>query len=494
MKLKAFILFISMSFSGFCQESGIHFTVDMSKPENHEYSITLSSQVKPEAFIDYAIPAWSPGYYQVLDFGKNISLFEPKGADGTPLRWVKFGDNTWRIYTAFTEAIKIDYKVTASRSFVAMAYLDTDRAFIKPAALLLYPINNLNVPVSLKLVPKNGWNSVATGLDGKDFSYTAPNYDILYDSPLLVGNLQELPPFKVKGKNHRFIGYNMGDFNGTLLMKDLEKLITVATDIIGDIPYNHYTFIGIGPGQGGIEQLNSTAVSFTGKSVEGNGRARTLSFLTHEYFHHYNVKRIRPIELGPFDYGKPNRTNLLWVAEGLTVYYEDIIMNRAGLLSREDMLKSWSNKIANLQKNGGRLNQTLAESSAKTWEDGPFGKKGETVSYYEKGPVVGMLLDVKIRTLTNNKKSLDDVMRILYNEYYKKQNRGFTDSEVLRVCEKVAGAKLDDIFDFIYTTKEIDYEPYFSKTGIKIDSDYLLSVNGNITPVQQSIINDLFRK
>lgn len=484
-------MFFSVNLSA--QTSSIDFTVDMTKPENHEYKITLAARVSPQAYIDFALPAWSPGYYQIMDFGKNVTTFEPKNAAGESLRWVKFGTNTWRVYTAFAEDLKIDYGVTASRSFVATAYLDAERAFIKPASLFLYPVNKLDVPVTINLVPKTGWNTVATGLDGKSFMYKAPNYDILYDSPLLVGDLKELPAFTVKGKNHRFIGYNMGEFDGALLMKDLQKLITVATDLMGDIPYNHYTFIGIGPGQGGIEQLNSTAVSFTGKSVEGPGRSRTLSFLTHEYFHHFNVKRIRPVELGPFDYSKPNRTNLLWVAEGLTVYYEDIIMNRAGLLNREDMLKGWSNKIANLQKNDGRLKQTLAESSANTWEDGPFGKKGETVSYYEKGPVVGMLLDLSIRTATDNKKSLNDVMRLLYNDYYKKQKRGFKDDEVLKACEKVAGVKLNNLFDYIYSTKELDYKTVFNKAGLEIDNNYVLSLRENLTPVQKSIINDLFR-
>lgn len=491
MKKIIFLFLLSLNCLG--QVSEVQFTVDMTQPESHEFKVTLSANVSPEAYIDFALPAWSPGYYQIMDFGKNVTTFQPKNASNESLRWVKFGDNTWRVYTAFTNTLKIEYNVVTPRAFVAAAYLDTNRAFIKPAALFLYPLNKLDIPIKLTLIPKAGWSNVATGLDGKGFSYQAPNYDILYDSPLLVGDLKELTPFTVKGKNHRFIGYNMGEFNGDLLMKDLQKLITAATDIFGDIPYNHYTFIGIGPGQGGIEQLNSTAVSFTGKSVEGPGRTRTLSFLTHEYFHHYNVKRIRPIELGPFDYSKPNRTNLLWVAEGLTVYYEDIIMNRAGLLSREDMLKNWGNKIANLQKNEGRQKQTLAESSANTWEDGPFGKKGETVSYYEKGPVVGMLLDISIRSATSNKKSLDDVMRLLYNDFYKKQNRGFSDEEVLKACEKVAGVKLDKLFEYIYSTNELDYTTPFNKIGINVDSSHSLSVSNNLTTVQKSIINDLFR-
>lgn len=491
--MKLFILLLLITVNCLAQTSNILFTVDMTNPENNEYKVSLSADVLPEPYIDFALPAWSPGYYQIMDFGKNVTTFNPKNSAGESLRWVKFDTNTWRVYTAYTKSLKIDYAVLAARSFVATAYLDSTRAFIKPAALFIYPLKNLDVPVTIKLLPKKEWNTVATGLEGENFIYKAENYDTLYDSPLLVGQLQELPPFMIKGKKHRFIGYEMGEFDGEALMNDLKKLITVASDIFDDIPYSHYTFIGIGPGRGGIEQLNSTAVSFTGKSVEGPDRNRTLSFLTHEYFHHYNVKRIRPIELGPFDYSKPNRTNLLWVAEGLTVYYEDIIMNRAGLLNRENMLKAWSNKIATLQKNEGRKKQSLAESSANTWEDGPFGKKDVTVSYYEKGPVVGMLLDLSIRTATENKKSLDDVMRVLYDTYYKKQNRGFSDQEIMQVCEKVAGIKLDNLFRYIYSTEELDYKSVFNKAGLNINEAYELSINEKINPIQKNIVEDLFR-
>lgn len=196
---------------------------------------------------------------------------------------------------------------------------------------------------------------------------------------------------------------------------------------------------------------------------------RTLSFIAHEYFHHYNVKRIRPIELGPFDYSMPNRTNLLWVAEGLTVYYENVILNRAGMMNPAEILQDWESHINNHERNQGKFHQSLAESSAQTWEDGPFGKPGETISYYVKGPIIGMLLDLRIRVASDNRHSLDDVMLHLYEEFYKKQGRGFTDREVMDVCEQYAGMDLSEIFDYIYTTKPIDYQKYFLQAGLAIE-------------------------
>ncbi len=495
--MRTIILLCCISIYTHAQVSSSEFTVRFPAPEKHEMQISLSFSLTPSAFLDVALPAWSPGYYQIMDFGKNVSSFSPENEKGEPLRWIKFGENTWRVYTSFAEKLNISYTVTVARNFVATAYVDTARAFIKPAAVFLYPLENTDLPVRVSIAPPAGWNRVATGLDSvrnNAFSFTATNYDILYDSPLLVGNLTELPPFFLEGRKHRFIGYNMGNFDGLELMKDLEKLIKTTTAIFEDIPYEHYTFIGLGPGNGGIEQLNSTAVAFRGESLQGAGRTRTLSFFTHEYFHHYNAKRIRPAELGPFDYNAPNRTNGLWVAEGLTAYYENIIMNRAGLLPRDEMLKVWGNAIASFQKNEGRHKQSLAESSARTWEDGPFGKKGETISYYEKGPLVGMVLDMRIRAATQNRKTLDDVMRILYQEFYKKQNRGFTDEEMISTCEKVAGTSLKDIFEYVYTTKEIDYARYFDSIGVEIDSNSALHIRPDLGPVQKTITDDLFRK
>lgn len=499
MKLKKvfsiLMLFVSFPLSG--QDYPVHFTVDMQNASKNEYLITFTKTLKPASFIDLALPAWSPGYYQIMDYGKNVVSFSPVNENGTPLRWVKFGLNTWRIYTNHATKLRINYTVAAERNFVAAAFIDSSRAFIKPAAVFLYPVKQLNSPVEVTLKIPDHWPITATGLDlhpGKQDTYSVPNYDILYDSPFLVGALQQLPPFQVDGISHRFIGYNMGNIDGISLMTDLEKIITAAVDIFGEIPYNHYTFIGIGPGNGGIEQLNSTAVSFTGSNLEGAGRLRTLSFLAHEYFHNFNVKRIRPFKLGPFDYSQPPRTNLLWVSEGLNVYYEDILLNRSGLLSRDGMLGNWSNKIKTLQNNAGRYKQSLAESSALTWENGPFSNQGETVSYYDKGPVVGMLLDIRIRSATNNRKSLDDVLRRLYTDFYKNNDQGFTDEDIIKICQETAGESLSDIFEYIYTTKEIDYTYYFNLAGIMVDTDYTLSISDSLTPEQQVLIDDLFRE
>jgi predicted metalloprotease with PDZ domain len=333
-------------------------------------------------------------------------------------------------------------------------------------------------PVTVKIELPPQWSGIATGLDPVDadqpHTFVAPDFDILYDSPILMGNLEALPSFDIQGVPHHFVGYELGEFDGETFMEELKAVLEAGIAIIGDIPYQHYTFIGIGPGRGGIEHLNSTTASFSGHDMDdAKSRIRTLNFLAHEYFHNYNVKRIRPIALGPFNYDGPNLTNMLWVSEGFTVYYEHIMMARAGLISAEEFLNEFSEHMKRYESNSGRLFQSVTESSYQTWTQGPFGEGSggvrKTISYYNKGPILGFLLDLNIRHATQNNKSLDDVMRALYTIFYQEKQRGFTDEEFQSVCEDIAGCPLPELFAYASTTQNIDYAKYLGYAGLELD-------------------------
>lgn len=456
----------------------LHFTVSMEQPASHYFHVTVQCTEVKGAATDFKMPVWSPGYYQRMDFAQNVEAFKVTTKTGDTLPWQKATANGWHVTHKGQTTFTITYKVKTTRLFVGTPYIDEERAFLLPAGVMIHPAGKINLPVTVQIKPWSGWQHVATGLDSiadKSFTYTAPNFDILYDSPFLIGNLEELPSFNVRGIPHRFIGYKPGVANPQAFTSDLQKIVTTASDLIGDIPYKHYTFLSIGPkGMGGIEHLNNTAISFNGNILEDpEGRIRALNFIAHEYFHHYNVKRIRPIELGPFDYDNGSRTNLLWVSEGLTVYYEYLVLMRAGISTEQDVLGSLKNNILAFQTQPGRLYQTLQQASYNTWSDGPFGRRDEkenkTISYYDKGPVVGLLFDFAIRHNTQNKHSLDDVMRTLYREYYQQKKRGFTEKELRIVIEQTAGGPLDELFDYIYTTKELDYNKYLNYAGLTID-------------------------
>lgn len=473
------IILLSFSVTVPAQKSSLTYTVKMENPEWHFFQVQLSCKGIKKDFIDFKMPVWTPGYYQRLDYAKNVQRLKATDETGKELKFEKTADNTWRVFSNNANAVNLSYDVKTERSFVATPYVDDNRAYILPAGVFLYIDKMINHPVQLTVVPDAKWARVATGLDsiaGKKFTYTAPDFDILYDGPLLVGNLEELPPFKIRGITHRFIGYKLGDFDREQFIVDLKKIVDASVNIIGHIPYKHYTFIAIGSGPGGIEHLNNTTFGFNGNNFDKRDNyIRTLHFLAHEYFHHYNVKRIRPIELGPFDYDKGSRTKMLWISEGLSVYYEYIVVRRAGVSTDAELLKAFRSNIVAFENKPGRLYQTLEQASYETWSDGPFGRTGDevnkTISYYDKGPAVGLLFDFKIRQVTANRKSLDDVMRFLYKEYYQTKKRGFTEEELKKAFEIVAGTPLNDEFEYITTTKELDYPTYFNYAGLRIDTN-----------------------
>lgn len=459
-------------------QGNMHYSVSMENAATQYYHVVLECKTK-SPILAFKMCAWTPGYYQILDYAKAIENFDVTDAEGKTVRWEKPSANVWDVYSN-NEAVKITYDVKAKISFVGNVYLDETRGYITPGGLFMYLDQELHNPVTIQMQPYSKWpNLVATGLDSipnKHNTFFAADFDVLYDSPFLMGDLESLPPFTVKNIPHYFIGYKLGDFDRTQFMNDLKKIVVSASNIIGDIPYTHYTFLAIGPGRGGIEHLNSTSLSFSGG--EGfdspEARKRLYSFIAHEYFHHYNVKRIRPIELGPFDYSKENRTNMLWVSEGFTVYYEYMILRRAGLMNDDDIFKAFQTNLQAYENKPGHLFQSATQASYKTWSDGPFGRTGDeinkTISYYDKGPVLGLMLDFSIRHTTNNKKSLDDVMRLLYSKYYKDKKRGFTEQEFRDECEKMAGTSLSEMFEYASTVKPPDYPKYFTYAGLNIDT------------------------
>ncbi|PHN02105.1 M61 family metallopeptidase [Flavilitoribacter nigricans] len=465
---------------GHAQPEGLklHFSVAMDDPAAQLFQVQMVCEGLDTGYTDLKIPVWMPGYYQVLNYPEKIQNFRVMEDNGQAIRWEKANRVTWRVYHGVETSLTVAYEVLADRPFVATNFLSEERAYLAPGGIFMHLAGKIDQPATITIIPNRDGEAVATGLetvDNNPLHFYAPDFDVLYDSPLLVGPLDTLPSFEVRGVPHRFVGYQLGDFDHQTFMDDLKQVVEAAVDMIGDIPFEAYTFIGIGPGAGGIEHLNSTMVSFSGSERLNTfeGRKGVLSFLGHEYFHHYNAKRIRPIELGPFDYDHGSRTNMLWVAEGITAYYDELLLRRAGLVAGEDIIKTFERTIRSVESSPGSRFQSVTQASFDTWSDGPFGRKNDelnkTVSYYEKGPILGLLLDLKIRQETSNKRSLDDVMRSLYFDIYKKEGRGYTEEEFRAICEKTAGVPLHEFFSYVYSVQPIDYAKYLGYAGLKID-------------------------
>jgi predicted metalloprotease with PDZ domain len=472
------IIFVLTASLGLGQmpEGSMAFIVSMERPTTHYFHVVFRCEGLKGETQDFKMPSWTPGYYRIMDYARNVVNFSAKDGTGNLLAWEKTSKNTWRVKSGKAAAIVVSYDVYAFTRFVAESYLDDSMGFILPAGIFMHMAGRLRHPVTVTIQPYKDWSRISTGLDpidGKPNTFFAPDFDVLYDCPILLGN-QEILSFEVRGIPHIFCVNSLGNFDRERFVADLKKMVEAAVAIIGEIPYSHYVFLVIGPGGGGLEHQNSVALTLNPSSLNNPaGYKSWLSFVCHEFFHLYNVKRIRPIALGPFDYDKENYTNMLWVSEGFTVYYEYLILNRAGLMTREETLERFRSTIAHYENVPGHLFQSAAESSFDTWIQ--FFSRGEntantTISYYDKGAALGLLLDLKIRNETKNRASLDDVMRTLYQTFYKEKKRGFTDQEFREVCEGVAGCPLAEIFDvYAATVNDIDYPKYLAYAGLEID-------------------------
>jgi predicted metalloprotease with PDZ domain len=468
------LIFLALASNSFAAVK-VAFTVSMQNPAAHTFHVRMRADGLSAPLEDFQMPQWSTGYYGILNFSRYISNFHAADGAGRALMWDKTARNTWRLVTGNSPVILVEYDVFGATRFSANNYLGEDRAFLSPAGLFLHPAGMLDVPVTVELEVPSTWPHISTGLEpvnGKPSTFSAPNFDVLYDCPILIGT-QEILQFDVRSVPHYIAIENVpASVSRTQMTADLKAIVTAATNIFGEVPYRHYTFLMMGAGGGGIEHSNSSANQFDGASLTTPaGYLRWLSFIAHEYFHNFNVKRIRPLALGPFDYDQENLTDLLWVSEGLSVYYEDLVLVRAGLMSRDQYLDKLAAALGAFENAPGRNYQSATEASLNTWSSGSgvAGDRNTTISYYNNGAMLGAMLELNIRAASGNRHSLDDVMRGLYRKYYAEQTRGFTAAEFRAECESAAGASLGEVFDYASSSREVNYQRQFALAGLRLD-------------------------
>jgi predicted metalloprotease with PDZ domain len=467
------VFFVWIGAAGLAAEGTMAFTVSMPQPGNHVFHVRFRCDGLQGGMQDFKMPSWMPGFYRIMDYEKNVTHFRAEDGTGRTLSWEKVTKNTWRVVSGNAPTIVVDYNVFGNTSFVANNFLSEQRAFIAPPGLYMFVAGQLGHPATVTFQLPPSWTRIATGLDpvkGRPDTFSAPDFDVLYDCPVLMGN-QELEQFEVKGVPHRLVIEHVPEsVDRRRMSADLKRMVEAATGLMGDIPYKHYTFLMMGTGNGGIEHANSAACAFNGGNLtDEKGYQSWLSYIAHEYFHNFNVKRIRPLALGPFDYEIENLTDMLWVSEGLTVYYEDIVLVRAGLMTADQYLDKMKNALTRFENAGGHHYQSTKESSLTTWgTSGVGGDRNTTVSYYDNGGMLGAMLDLAIRNQSGNRRSLDDVMRTLYRSYAQDKKRGFTDAEFREECERAAGGPLAEVFDYAATTKDVDYAKYFAFAGLKV--------------------------
>jgi predicted metalloprotease with PDZ domain len=455
------------------QPPEVSYTVSMSKPATHllEVEMRVKWPQMPDK-TDLKLPVWTPGSYLIREYARHVQDFAAQDSAGAPLTWRKTSKNTWQVDSKGKNEFVASYKVYSNELTVRTNELNHEHAFWNNSALLFWVKGHLNIPSTVKVVPHANWR-VATGLppvEGSANTFRAADYDVLYDAPFEVSDFKETT-FDYQGKKHRIVVTGDGNYDLARLAADTTKIVDETVKIFsGDIPYQDYTFIVNTRGGGGLEHLNSTALQSNRFGFRPDSRYRNfLALVAHEFFHAYNVKRMRPDALGPFDYETENYTKLLWVAEGATEYYSNILMRRAGFISDREFLSQRATGIRQLQERPGRFETSLEESSWDAWIK--YYRQDENainnqISYYDKGEIVSMMLDIAIRTASNGAKSLDDVMRHLYAEFYKK-NKNFTPEDYQKVSEQMAGKSLDDFFaKYVRGRAEIDYNAILSPIGL----------------------------
>ena len=370
----------------------VRYVVDLSRP-GHEIVVTATfPHPGPSGgTVHVFMPRWAPGSYLVREFARHVEWIRARqGAVELPVR--KSATDEWRIETRDDSALIVEYGLYAHEMTVRTNYLATDRALIAGAATFLRPTEGDIGPLRVKIRQPEGWPLPECALPVEGGAFVAADFDELIDSPIAAGP-RTVASFDVKGVPHRIAVYGQGDSDAEGLVEDVRATCEAASDVFGDIPCSSYLFIiELGCG-GGLEHAASSVcgIPVVARATDADWR-RSLSLVAHEYFHLWNVKRIRPAALGPFDYRREAHTPHLWVAEGLTSYYQHVIGLRAGLLSAERFLTIMAAHVLDLESTPGRLVQSLEESSHDAWikyyrphENTP----NSTVSYYGKGAVAG---------------------------------------------------------------------------------------------------------
>ncbi len=449
----------------------------MTRPNTHYLDVAMEFRLpaKFEGLLKLVMPVWTPGHYVIADFSRNV--LEVKASDaasGAELPTRKESKNAWLVEVGSSKDIRVEYSVYAFRYTCDESYIDHLHAIVNGAGVFLFPDGLDLKPISLRLLPPSEWKKVSTGLEQtSDWEFSAPDYDILVDSPIEVGN-QEIRTFAVQGVEHHVSIFGEAPVDRGKFVADLKSIVENTIPVFEDLPYKKYVFIVnfTDTAGGGLEHLNSTVcfaprMRYTPKEEYDF----SMGLFSHEFFHTWNVKRLRPKGLGPFNYNTETYTRSLWIAEGITSYYDDLILRKAGVYPVPEYLDAFSLNVNSMWGLPGRKWQSAEQASFDTWvkfyradENAP----NVTSSYYTQGAVIGWMLDMEIRRATKGERTLDDAMRKLYRDTYL-AGRGYTDEEFEAACSEVGGKGVKAIFDSrVRGRSEVDFNRFLGYAGLKV--------------------------
>lgn len=457
----------------------IRYTLTFPAPESHYVEVDVSLPTGRQPHVELVQPVWTPGSYRIRDYSRHVEALRAESPGGNRLPVEKLRKNHWRLSTWGASRVHLMYRVYGRELTVRTNFVDRDFALLNGAATFLTLAEQGPRVHEVAVVLPTRWREAHTALavspQGGPHLFQAGDYDSLVDSPIYCGS-PAVYPFEVAGVPHLLVNEGEdGVWDGPRSAADLERLVRAAFRFWGNVPYRRFLFVNLlTGGSGGLEHRDSTVLmSSRWKTRRRESYLEWLGLATHEHFHAWNVKRLRPSELGPFDYDEETYTKSLWVAEGITSYYDDLLVHRAGLSTRDEYLRDLSKTLRAVQKTPGRRVQTLEAASFDTWikyyqpdENTP----NSAISYYTKGAMVGFLLDVEIRIATGGDKSLDDLMRLAWERFA--PERGFGAAEFEALAADVAGKDLAPFFDrAVRSTDELDLAPALEWLGLRVVED-----------------------
>ncbi|TAF51322.1 MAG: M61 family peptidase [Oscillatoriales cyanobacterium] len=469
----------------------IGYRIAMPEPTNHLFDLTLTIDHWDQDTLDLKLPVWTPGSYLVREYAKHLQDFQAFGADGFALVSEKRSKNHWRVHTPESQqrsSLTIHYRLFANDLTVRTNHLDRTHGFIVGAATFFRIPGLEHLPIALEVIPPDPAWALATTLlpleapeapdhatdPTRRFRLLAPDFDTLIDSPIEIG-IHHTLEFEAIGKPHRYAIWGNGNGDFDQIVADTIKIIECEAALFdGELPYDRYLFLlhRASNHYGGLEHKDSCVLSYPPLGLRDRDQYRRfIQLVAHEFFHLWNVKRLRPKALERFDYDQENYTPSLWFCEGVTCYYDLLVPLWAGVYNFDSFLTSLSKDITGYLLTPGRLVQPLSESSWDAWIKlyrRDSNSDNSQISYYTKGMMVALLLDLKIRLESQNQRSLNDLLRALW-EKFGRHEIGYTPEDLFTECEAIAQCDLSSFFHcYLHSTEELPLQDYLEPFGLTL--------------------------
>ncbi|MFN4083470.1 MAG: M61 family metallopeptidase [Bacteroidia bacterium] len=480
----------------------MNYTIKIADAKKHFIEVTATVSVQNRNEILFQLPAWRPGRYQLANYAKNIRKFTVLNQYNDVVEFIKITKDCWRVISEGCTNLKITYEYYANQLDAGASYCDNDLLYINPVNCLVYYVNAIDSPCELTLlIPDDYKIACQLKIEGKKL--LANNYHQLADSPFIASSSLFHHSFNFGSSKIHFWIHGKNPFD-KLYLKQLEDdtiaYAELQKNIFGEFPctdYHFMYFILPYKFRHGVEHEDSTVITmgFTNEDILPEFYDDLLAISSHEMFHLWNVKRLRPAQMWPYDYTKENYSSLGYIYEGVTTYYGDLALLRSGVWSFDTYIKSLENDFERHHTNQGRNNYSVAQSSFDTWLDGyEPGIEGRKVSIYTEGCIAALIADITILAETKGKKRLDDVLKHLYNNTFK-QNKGYTDNDYKNALEEVSGLSFNSYFNDIINGCGM-WDEYINEALSRIGLEITLSealkpkitINKNATAIQKNLL------